>query len=90
MVKPFRSLASAVAGERLAIRRIRSTQAAELCKRLGMCEGDAVECRANTASRLLLRTPSGKVISLEHDWARYVQIETAENAENRDVTAQQV
>jgi hypothetical protein len=75
MVQQYRSLASATAGERLAIRRIKSKQAADLCERLGVREGDDVECRANTPSRLILRTEAGKVVSLDQDWARYVQID---------------
>lgn len=76
MVQQYRSLATAAAGERLAIRRIRSRQAADLCDRLGMHEGDSVECKANTPSRLILRTEAGKVVSLDQDWARYIQIDS--------------
>jgi hypothetical protein len=76
MEQQYRSLASALAGEMLAIRRIRSKQAAHLCERLGMREGEEVECRANTPSRLILRTSAGRVVSLDQDWARHIQIDT--------------
>jgi hypothetical protein len=76
MEQQYRSLASATAGETLAIRRIRSRQAAVLCEQLGVREGEEVQCRANTPSRLILRTSAGKVVSLDQDWARYVQIES--------------
>jgi hypothetical protein len=75
MMQPFRSLASANAGETLAIRRIRSKEVALWCEQLGMREGDAVQCRANTNSCLILRTSAGRVVSLDQDWARYIQID---------------
>jgi hypothetical protein len=75
MVQQYRSLASAAAGETLSIRKIKSKQAASMCEQLGMREGDAVECRANTPSRLILRTSAGRVISLDQDWARHIQID---------------
>jgi hypothetical protein len=74
MLQPYRSLASAHAGETLAIRRIRSKQVAQWCEQLGMREGDAVHCRANTNACLIVRTPSGRVVSLDQDWARYIQV----------------
>lgn len=74
MLQAYRSLASASAGEKLAIHKILSKQAAQLCEGLGVREGDALECKSNTASHLILRTESGKVISLGQDWARYIQI----------------
>ena len=75
MTQQYRSLASANAGEMLAIRRIRTRQAADLCEQLGVREGEAVECRANTPSRLILRTAAGRVVSLDQDWARHIQID---------------
>jgi hypothetical protein len=75
-MQSYRSLASATAGETLAIRRIRSKQVAHLCEQLGMREGDAVQCRANTSSCLILRTSAGRVVSMDQDWARYIQIES--------------
>lgn len=75
MNQPYRSLASARVGEQLAIRRIRSKQVARWCEQLGMREGDAVQCRANTNACLIVRTSGGKVVSLDQDWARDIQIE---------------
>ena len=75
MMQPYRSLASAQVGETLAIRRIRSREVARWCQQLGMREGDAVECRANTNACLVVRTSRGKVVSLDQDWARDIQIE---------------
>jgi hypothetical protein len=75
MIRPYRSLASAAVGETFAICRIRSKEAAHLCEKIGMREGDAVECRANSAARLILRTQAGKVVSLDQGWARWIQIE---------------
>lgn len=76
MIQPYRSLASANVGETLAIRRIRSKQVARWCEQLGMREGDAVECRANTNACLILRTRAGRVVTLDQDWARCIQIES--------------
>ena len=75
MVQPYRSLASANAGETLAIRSFRSKEVARLCEQLGMHEGDAVQCRANTRACLILRNAAGRVVSLDQDWARHIQIE---------------
>ena len=75
MEQSYRSLASANAGERLAIRRIMSSQAKHLCAQVGVREGDEVLCRANTHSCLILKTPNGRVVSLDQDWARFIQIE---------------
>ena len=74
MLGTSRSLASATAGETLAIHKIMSKQVAQLCARLGVHEGDAVVCRSNSASHLILKTESGKVISLDQSWARYIKI----------------
>jgi hypothetical protein len=75
MIQSFRSLASANVGETLAIRRIRSRQVAQWCEQLGMREGDAVQCRANTNTCVILRTAAGRVVSMDQDWARYIQID---------------
>ena len=77
MEQTYRSLASANAGEMLAIRRIMSSQAKQFCAQVGVREGDAVFCRANTRACLILRTPAGRVVSLDQDWARFIQIEVA-------------
>ncbi|HUP90167.1 MAG TPA: hypothetical protein VM100_12475 [Longimicrobiales bacterium] len=71
----YRSLASANAGEILAIRRILSKSLRGFCEALGVREGDAVYCRSNTSSRLILKTARGRVVSLDQDWARFIQIE---------------
>ena len=76
----FRSLASANAGEILAIRRILSKQLRGFCESLGVREGDAVYCRANTMNRLIIKTSRGKVVSLDQDWARFIQIENTPDA----------
>lgn len=75
MANTYRSLASALAGETFAIRGFRSKQVARLCEQLGMRAGEAVECRANTRACLILRTAAGKVVTLDQDWARHIQIE---------------
>jgi hypothetical protein len=87
MLQPFRSLASANAGETLAIRSFRSREVARLCEQLGMRAGDAVQCRANKRACLILHTAAGRVVSLDQDWARHVQVEgvVLERTEQGDV-----
>jgi len=71
-----RSLAAADAGEVVEIRRILFGVLRALCGELGIREGDAVRCRAATPGHLLLETPGGRTVTLERDWARFVQVVT--------------
>jgi hypothetical protein len=74
MSENYRSLASAAAGEQLAIHKIVSRETAKFCDLVGLHEGDALVCRANTRSHLILRTHEGRVITLDQNWARYIQV----------------
>lgn len=74
MPETYRSLASATAGEQLAIYKIVSRETAKFCDLVGLHEGDALVCRANTHSHLILRTHEGRVITLDQNWARYIQV----------------
>jgi hypothetical protein len=71
---PVRSLAAASAGESVQIRRILFGALRSLCADLGVREGDVVQCRAGTATHLLLDTPEGRTVTLERDWARFIQV----------------
>ncbi len=72
--EPIRSLAAADTGEAIEIRRILFGALRNLCADLGVHEGEVVRCRACTPSQLLLETGAGRVVALERDWARFIQI----------------
>ncbi len=72
--EPIRSLAAADRGEMIEIRRILFGALRELCAELGLHEGEVVRCRAGTPSQLLLETQGGRVVALDRDWARFIQI----------------
>ncbi len=72
--EPMRSLAAADAGEAIEIRRILFGALRMLCADLGMHEGEVVRCRARTPSQLWIETSAGRVVALERDWARFIQI----------------
>lgn len=71
---PTRSLAATQTGERVEIHRILFGALRTLCDELGLHEGDRVRCRACTPSRVLMENAEGRTISLERDWARFVQV----------------
>jgi hypothetical protein len=75
--EPVRSLASADAGESLHVRRILFGALRALCADLGVHEGDVVRCRAGTPSNILLETAKGRIVALERDWARFIQVSDA-------------
>lgn len=72
--EPVRSLAAARTGEHIEIRRILFGALRNLCADLGLHEGEVVRCRVCTTSQLLLETREGRVVALERDWARFIQI----------------
>ena len=80
--EPIRSLAAADTGEAIEIRRILFGALRNLCADLGVHEGEVVRCRACTPSQLLLETPAGRVVALERDWARFIQIAAAGQSES--------
>jgi hypothetical protein len=75
--EPVRSLAAADTGEAIQIRRILFGALRALCADLGLREGEIIRCRAGTPSQLMLETPTGRVVALERDWARFIQVSTA-------------
>ncbi len=79
--EPVRSLAAADTGELVEIRRILFGALRTLCSDLGVREGDVIRCRSCTASQLMLETRSGRVVSLDRDWARFIQIASAVHPE---------
>lgn len=76
--EPVRSLAAARTGDLVEVRRILFGALRNLCADLGVHEGEIVRCRACTRSQLLLETRAGRVVALERDWARFIQIASAD------------
>jgi DNA-binding Xre family transcriptional regulator len=75
--EPLRSLAATGTGEAVEIRRILFDTLRSLCDELDVHEGDVVTCRAGTTTQLLLETTHGRRITLQRDWARFIQVSTA-------------
>ena len=75
--EPLRSLAGTGTGEAVEIRHILFDTLRTLCDNLDVHEGDVVKCRAGTATQLLLETRHGRRVTLQRDWARFIQVSTA-------------
>lgn len=75
---PVRSLATIAVGEAVEIRRVLFGAVRLLCTDLGFGEGDVVRCRLDTPGYLLLETTAGRTVVLERDWARFIQVSTAQ------------
>ena len=69
-----RSLAATQTGESVEIRKILINTLRTHCSDLDIREGDVVRCRASTHSQLLLETRNGRTVSLDRDWARFIQV----------------
>ncbi len=72
--QPLRSLAATGTGEAVEIRRILFETLRALCDDLDVHEGDVVTCRAGTRTQLLLETRHGRRVTLQRDWARFIQV----------------
>jgi len=68
------SLAATRSGERVEVRRILFQGLREHCSDLDIHEGDVLRCRADTASQLILETAGGRTVSLQRDWARFIEV----------------
>lgn len=69
-----RSLAATQTGESVQIRRILIHTLRTHCSDLDIREGDVVRCRASTRSQLMLETRNGRIVALQRDWARFIQV----------------
>ncbi|MGH7466368.1 MAG: hypothetical protein ACRENP_00125 [Longimicrobiales bacterium] len=74
------SLAASQKGDVILIQRILFEGLRARCSALDIFEGELLRCRASTASQLLLETPRGRVVSLERDWSRFIQVTTQPSA----------
>ena len=68
------SLAATRTGEFVEIKRILFKTLRAHCCELDIAEGDVVRCRAGTTSQLVLETKHGRTVSLDRDWARFIQV----------------
>jgi DNA-binding Xre family transcriptional regulator len=68
------SLAATGTGEEVEIRKILFETLRALCDELDVHEGDVVKCRAGTTTQLLLETRQGRRVTLQRDWARFIQV----------------
>jgi Fe2+ transport system protein FeoA len=74
------SLAAIRAGDRVRIQSILIDGARQYCEDLGFGAGDVIRCRNAGRSALLLVTPGGRTVSLDRDWARFIQVRAANTA----------
>jgi hypothetical protein len=68
------SLAAVRNGDRVRIHTILFDAARQYCEDLGFAVGDVVCCRNAGRSSLLLVNPDGRTVSLDRDWARFIQV----------------
>ncbi len=69
-----RSLATVTSGERVTITRILGRGATELCRSLGLHEGDRIRCRNAAGFNVWIESAAGDVVAVERDWARYIDV----------------
>jgi hypothetical protein len=72
-----RSLAALTAGEEVTITRILGRGARELCRSLGLREGDRLRCRSTDGVHVWIESPRGGVVAMARHWARYIDVEPA-------------
>lgn len=72
--QPLHSLAATQTGDVVEIRRILSDTLRTHCSELDIAEGDILRCRAGTPSQVLLETRHGRTVSIQRDWARFIQV----------------
>jgi Fe2+ transport system protein FeoA len=71
------SLAAVRTGDRVRVLSILLEGARLYCEALGFAAGDVIRCRHAGRSALLLVTPGGRTVSLDRDWARFIQVGAA-------------
>jgi len=69
-----RSLAATEAGDVVEVRHVLFGILQDLCQSLGIREGEVLRCRAATPTQLVLENAKGRQLTLQRDWARYVQV----------------
>jgi Fe2+ transport system protein FeoA len=74
------SLAAVRTGDRVRVQSILLEGARQYCEALGFEAGDVIRCRNAGRSALLLVTPGGRTVSLDRDWARFIQVRAANSA----------
>jgi Fe2+ transport system protein FeoA len=77
---PTSSLAAVRTGDRVRVQSILLEGARQYCEALGFAAGDVIRCRSAGRSALLLVNPVGRTVSLDRDWARFIQVRAANSA----------
>lgn len=73
-----RCLAEVSASERVRVERILFHVLQDLCYDLGLEEGDVLRCRRASRSFIVLETAGGRTIIMETDWARFIEVSSAD------------
>ena len=73
----LRSLAEIRPGQRVRVEPILFEMLKDLCRGIGIVEGDVVRCRRTSRAVVLLEVASGRTVILESDWARFVEVSLA-------------
>ncbi len=79
-----RSLAAVTSGERVTITRILGRGALELCRSLGLAEGDRIRCRSAAGFHVWIESARGDVVAVDRDWARYIDVQPDAAARGRE------
>jgi hypothetical protein len=69
-----RSLAAIREGETRVVERILFDLTRARCAALGIIEGDRVLCRRATHGQLWLETSSGAIVTIDREWATFIQV----------------
>jgi hypothetical protein len=74
---PHRWLAQALPDETIRIERVLFKVLRDLCSGLGLSEGDVLRCRTVSETVVLLESPGGRTIVIDQEWARFIEVRTA-------------
>jgi len=71
---PTRALGTIVRGESVRIVAILSPALREMCRDIGLHEGDVVQCRGATGAVLLTEVPAGHIVALSRERASAIRV----------------
>ncbi len=69
-----RSLATSATGDLVQIEHILFEGLRARCADLGINEGERLHCRSASPTVLVFETRTGRIVALERDWARFIQV----------------
>lgn len=76
-----RCLATAEPGDTVRIRRIHFEVVRDLCRELGIREGDELRCLRRTANQVVVEFPECHTVALEPQYAQFVEVYGSSDAE---------